>query len=235
VLKHAALSASALEAWDQTFLSGLPASGAELLAQARESQVAAGDIIYRVADIGTSGGALTVVVEGLLRVYTGSVQGREMTIRYLSSGDLVGLPTVVAPEVIQEELHLAVQALTDTHILQLSTEHFRNALARDPSMYPIVCKELVRALAGTYELLAENVFSPVRQRVARHLLDLSVREGRHFVVHASQQTVADAIGSVREVVSRVIIQMRDEGLIDRIGDGYVILDLAGLHRSSHAP
>jgi biotin operon repressor len=49
-------------------------------------------------------------------------------------------------------------------------------------------------------------------------------------VHASQQNVADAIGSVREVVSRAMLQLRDEGLIARIDDGYEILDAAALHR-----
>jgi CRP-like cAMP-binding protein len=205
-----------------------------MLEQARESQVAAGEIVHRVVDIKSTGGVLIMVVDGLLRVYTGSAQGRELTVRYVASGDFVGLPTVLAPEVVQRRMHLAVQALTDTHILQLSTERFRNLLARDPSLYPIVCKELVAALVDTYEMLAQDVFAPVRQRVARHLLDLSVRDGDRFVVHASQQTIADSIGSVREVVSRVIIQLRDEHLIDRIGDGYAIIDPAGLHRNAQA-
>jgi CRP/FNR family transcriptional regulator, cyclic AMP receptor protein len=232
VITEPALSESARKAWETTFLSSIPAADAALLENAREGQVAAGEIIHRVVNIRSGGGVLIVVVDGLLRVFSGSAQGRELTVRYVCSGDVVGLPTVLAPEVMQERMHLAVQALTDTHILRLSTERFRTLLARDPSLYPIVCKELVRALVDTYEMLAEDVFAPVRQRVARHLLDLSVREGDRFVVHASQQTIADAIGSVREVVSRVVIQMRDQRLIDRIGDGYAIVDPAGLHRSA---
>jgi CRP-like cAMP-binding protein len=61
------------------------------------------------------------------------------------------------------------------------------------------------------------------------MLDLSDKEGNLLVVHASQQDIADAIGSVREVVSRAIISLRDEGIIRRSDGVYVICDPTRLH------
>jgi CRP-like cAMP-binding protein len=72
------------------------------------------------------------------------------------------------------------------------------------------------------------VFQPVRARVARHMLDLSHVDAGQTVVNASQQTIADAIGSVREVVSRVIVQLRDHGIIHRADGHYVICDMRRL-------
>jgi len=43
-----------------------------------------------------------------------------------------------------------------------------------------------------------------------------------LVVSASHRDIADAIGSVREVVSRAILWLRDEGLIRRSGRVYVL-------------
>ena len=74
----------------------------------------------------------------------------------------------------------------------------------------------------------------VRQRVARHLLDLAVREDGVLVVRATQQDLADAIGSVREVVSRAVMGFREQGLLARSSEGLVVLDPAGLHRESLA-
>jgi CRP/FNR family transcriptional regulator, cyclic AMP receptor protein len=74
----------------------------------------------------------------------------------------------------------------------------------------------------------------VRQRVARHLLDLAAREepGRSLVVSATQQGIAQAVGSVREVVARVLRELKAEQLIDSSRTGIHILDPAGLHEAA---
>jgi CRP-like cAMP-binding protein len=70
----------------------------------------------------------------------------------------------------------------------------------------------------------------MRQRVARHLLDLAVRESEGLVVYASHQNIADAIGSVREVVSRVLRELRADGLVDRAGERIILRRPTELHR-----
>ena len=51
-----------------------------------------------------------------------------------------------------------------------------------------------------------SAFATVRQRVARHLLDLAsaTQLGSRLKVTISQQELADSVGSVREVVVRVL-------------------------------
>ena len=70
-------------------------------------------------------------------------------------------------------------------------------------------------------------FATVRQRVARHLLDLASDEqrgGTRLIARVSQQAMADAIGSVREVVVRAIGELRKEGLVATGSGGIEILD-----------
>jgi CRP/FNR family transcriptional regulator len=43
-------------------------------------------------------------------------------------------------------------------------------------------------------------------------------------VRASQQELADAVGSVREVVTRTLHGLREEGLIETARDEIVLLD-----------
>ena len=71
---------------------------------------------------------------------------------------------------------------------------------------------------------------PVRARVAGHLLDLAERRGHELVVDASAQRLAAAVGSVREVVSRVLREMEACGLLRRSGGEVVLVDTAALHR-----
>jgi CRP/FNR family cyclic AMP-dependent transcriptional regulator len=78
-----------------------------------------------------------------------------------------------------------------------------------------------------------HAFANVRQRIARHLLDLASDQQRPglLVAPISQQELADAVGTVREVVVRVLRELRGVGVVQTGRDGIVILDperLAGI-------
>jgi CRP/FNR family transcriptional regulator len=94
-----------------------------------------------------------------------------------------------------------------------------------------MAQEVTRRLYETLEALAGNAFGSLRQRLARHLLDLAAarQQGRGLLVKATQQELADAVGSVRPVVARIIRDLRAEGLITTSSDGIIILKPAELH------
>jgi CRP-like cAMP-binding protein len=161
-----------------------------------------------------------------------SAVGRQATIRYAVAGDVIGLPLLLAPSIIGSGSALAVQALTESTLLKLSPQRFRQIVSADARcMWPLF-SVLACSMMHGYHLLSHNVFQPVRARVARHMLDLSDKHGNLLVVHASQQDIADAIGSVREVVSRAIISLRDDGIIRRNDGIYVICDPTRLHEAA---
>lgn len=227
------LTSEALDAWRQTvFGASAPKQVEALLANAYEIDLAPGDQVYR-ADREPHR-VFGLVVHGLLRVYTKSSHGRQATVRYLSTGQFYGLVSIVAPGLVAQRGEIAVEALSKGRALLLSSADFMAAVDRDARLAHLVYRELVGCLLDAYEMLATNVFLPVRRRVSRHLLEMAVGVDRRLVVHVSQQNVADAIGSVREVVSRAMLQLRDEGLIARIDDGYEVLDAAALHRVATA-
>jgi CRP/FNR family transcriptional regulator len=89
---------------------------------------------------------------------------------------------------------------------------------------------VTQRLYDTLEALAGNTFGTVRQRVARHLLDLAAAgdRTRALVAPVTQQELADAVGSVRAVVARSLGELRDAGLVGSSSDGIVILDPGGL-------
>lgn len=224
------LSSEAIEAWRLCSLKrALGPHADDLLVNASEVLVAPGEVYYHV----TNGNlpTLCVVVSGLTRVYTTSSQGRQMTIRYAGPGSAIGLPVLLMPSDMPA-YSLGVQALTTCKLLSLSPQRFR-ALATSESLnlWPL-CTELARLLVDDCRLLSRNLFQPVRARVARHLLDLSYKANDSLVVSATQQDVADAIGSVRAVVSRVIVELKKDGLIRREQNLYVIADPARLYALS---
>jgi CRP-like cAMP-binding protein len=224
----AGCSPAALEAWAASFLGTvIPSVGGPLLEDAHEQHVAADETLRG------DGSLLAVIASGLLRLYAASPSGRQVTIHYLSAGDVLGVPSAMSPAPVAA-LGLHLRALMPTHLVHFAPERFRALVALDPQVGVAVCEKIVEDLLVGQRLLVENVFLPVRQRVARHLLDLAVREDGVLIVHATQQDLADAIGSVREVVSRAVMSFRERGLLRRAPRGLVVCDPAGLHRESIA-
>ena len=223
------LSPGAVGAWRSSELAiRLAGDPDDMLEDAFELRVPAAQLFHRVD--GPPAFPLGVVVSGMARVYAISSEGRQATIRYIAAADVFGLPFVVAPELFGEEPPVwGVRALTDCHIVQLSPARFRAVVARDAANIWPLCTEMMRTMMVTHDMLTKDVFQPVRARVARHLLDLAERDAGQLVVAASQQDIADAIGSVREVVSRAVLWLRDEGFIRRSGRVYVLENPAGLH------
>ncbi len=212
-----ALDELARDGLEDGFLFALPRGAADrLLAEAIRINLPAGALIYRDEE----SPRLIVVVTGLLRVFLTSPDGRQVTVRYARSGDVAGLALVIggpAP--------MSIQAMTSSLIVALRVDTLRAQLASDPGVARACAEELTRQLYRLLDDISEQAFRPVRQRLVHQLLLLASRgPGRHLVVRASQQELADAIGSVREVVTRSLHELHEEGLVLVTRDGIRLLD-----------
>ena len=120
-----------------------------------------------------------------------------------------------------------IQALVDTELLVLRADRVRTMSDRERAMADALMAELSDRVYQFVVELPGASFATVRQRVARHLLDLASDEqrgGTRLVAPVSQQAMADAIGSVREVVVRALGELRKEGLVATGSGGIEILD-----------
>ena len=163
-----------------------------------------------------------LVVRGVLRVYMHASSGRQVTVRYARSGALLGIPALVGgpPPVF-------AQALMPTAAFLFDVDHVRRIARDDPALAWAFAAEAVHRLYDVLEELAGNTFASVRQRVARHLLDLAAPHASGdtpLTAPVSQQDLANGVGSVREVVARVLAELKADQLI-RTGPGRIdILD-----------
>lgn len=224
---HSNISPAARAAWqDCSLRKALVANADELLTDAREEMLDVGDIVYDANRADAS--FFILIVEGLVRVYCVSSQGRQVTTRYGTPGQVIGLPFVLAPHLKPDWADLGIQAASPSRVLHLSSRTFQRVAEADVRNMWRLFGELADSLVMVDRSLTRNIFQPIRARVARHMLDLSEKRGSDVVVTASQQDIADAVGSVREVISRIIVQFRDQSLIQRVGNAYVLLDCAHL-------
>jgi len=159
-----------------------------------------------------------------------SAEGRQVTVRYARPGDVLGIAVLVAGPA-----DVGVQAVRASALFRISARTLTAAAHRDPRVAWALAEELNRRLYGTLEQIAVNAFGSVRQRVAVHLLDLaSSQQGARdcLVARVTQQELADAVGSVREVVARVLRDFRQAGVVTTAADAVVIVDAARLYAES---
>ena len=212
------------EAVARSFLGTLPnATRRRLVEGAIRLDVPAGATFYRDEDVPRFG----VVVAGLVRIFLTSPEGRQLTVRYARSGEVLGAPTAIGGPV-----GVSAQALTDTSLLMLNVDAVRTVGRTDATVGWAMAVEVTRRLNEVLEGLAGNVFGSVRQRVARQLLDLAAdrQRGASLVAPVSQQELADAVGTAREVVARTLHDLRAAGLVRTSRPGLVLLDPDGLER-----
>ena len=207
----------------QSFLGRLPREVLDpLLRNGDRVDHPPGSTIYREGDPPRT----MVVVRGLLRVYMRSPEGRQVTVRYARPADVLGVAVLVGGPA-----DVGVQTLDDVSLFRLDARELRAAAKRDARVSWALAEELNRRLYESLQQTAVNAFGSVRQRVATHLLDLASTQQRprgRLVAKVKQQELADAVGTSREVVARVLRELRLEGFVATGPDSIHVLDPTGL-------
>lgn len=203
-------------------LACLPAEALiPLLEDAVLLEVPAGAVVQRQG----SGPAPTLLVSGLIRLFHTAFDGRQVTVRYARAGELVEIRTIY----LGRSDWLGQQALTACRLLRFSPRRLLEAAERDARVANILARELSRRLIDALEQLTNNTFASMRQRLVQQLLDLAAGPARRteppLIAHVTQQDLADAVGSVREVVVRVLRGLRADGLVRTGRDEIELLDV----------
>ena len=181
-------------------------------------------LIYRAGDEERSG----LIVSGMLRQYLANVHGREVTLRYAGPGIFAGA-VIVATGPTQSW----AQAIMDSSVLMLNVPKVRAIALEHASVAWAIAQEIACTHREILRSMADTAFGSVRQRVARHLLDLVIAESTaaaireplpRLMARVSQRELADAVGSVREVVARTLRELHSDGLIDSHRGRIAILD-----------
>jgi CRP/FNR family transcriptional regulator, cyclic AMP receptor protein len=165
---------------------------------------------------------LELVLAGLIRVQVSAADGRMMTVRYCRCGALLGVATLYA----EVSRPFGIQALSDSQLLSFRPAVVRGWADRDPRVARALLTETSERVMSFVAEFSGHAFANVRQRIARHLLDLASDQRRsdELLAPISQQELAEGVGTAREVVVRVLRELREEGAVETGRGGIVIRD-----------
>lgn len=195
----------------ETLFPGIAQSQADFIekfyASCRYVELPAGSSI---CDEGQQCSQLTLLLEGVGRVYKLSPGGREVTLYRIHSGEAC----VLTASCIMNQGSFPAMAVSETPIrgLAVSPDRVRNWICQEAQWQRFIFGLLSSRLASIISVVEEVAFKRIDVRLAEQFaLSLARGETSLQVTHAE---LAADVGSSREVVSRILKDFTLRGLIE---------------------
>ncbi len=200
-----------------------PALVERLDAELRIVEVPSGTVLF---DEHAPCGGFPFVISGALRVVKASASGRELPLyRVLPGESCIITSSCLLGHAAYNARGVAV---APTRLAVMSPPLFEALLACAP-FRAFVFQLFAERMAELMQLVEEVAFRKLDQRLAGQLL------GKGRVVRATHRELAEDLGSVREIVSRLLKGFAEQGLVRLGREEIEILDAAGLRVVANGP
>lgn len=190
-----------------------------------------GELIFSEGDKATG---FFVNLSGQIKVYKLSADGREQILHIIcpkesfAEAALFGGSTYPA----------FAESLTQTQVLYFPKDRFLGLIRDNPQLSLNMIGGLSLWLRRFVDLVEELSLKDVSARVAKYLLDVSIRSGRKgeegivFELEVSKIQLASRLGTISETLSRVFRKLRDQEIIRVEGKKIIVLNKEGLEEIS---
>jgi len=188
-----------------------------------KKQINKGEIIVSEGD---EGEGFFVIIEGRVKVFKVSTEGKEQILHIFGSGQPFG----EVPVFTGQRFPANAQAIDKTRVLFFPRTSIVNLISANPSlalnMLAVMSKKL-RQFAVQIENLS---LKEMPSRLASYLISLAGEQNKEEVVtlQISKGQLASILGTIPETLSRVFAKLSGQNLINVDGKKITLLDRRGL-------
>jgi CRP/FNR family cyclic AMP-dependent transcriptional regulator len=196
--------------FDERYLNSLAATGTVRAYPKNTLLIQEGDLTDQ----------LYVVLAGRLKVFLSDSDGKEVIIDTLRQHDCFGEMALEG-----EPRSASVMTLEPCKLAVIERDQFKNFLSKNPDAAYALIVTVIRRARNLTRAIGSLALLDVYGRVARLLLDNASEENGKLVVgeRMTQQDISKRISSSREMVSRILADLREGGYIGIEEDRIVIL------------
>ena len=178
----------------------------------------------RLFDAGQACPGFPVLLEGSVRVGLASPDGRQLELYRVEPGEIC---VVSATCLFAGRTSLAVgEARSETLLRLIGPADFEQLCEQDPVVRRYVMGLLAERMAELFAFVEAVAFQRLDQRLATLLL------ARGPVLAQTHQQLADELGTVREIVTRLLRRFERDGLLRLGRERIELLDPEGLRSVS---
>ncbi|MCA1765333.1 MAG: Crp/Fnr family transcriptional regulator [Desulfobulbaceae bacterium] len=154
---------------------------------------------------------------GVVEIYKSDQNGKKLTLWHIETGHAFCLANMFAGRSFAN-----AKAATDCLAFCITRDRLEGVLAADPDLAKQFIQCISSKLAAYSMLLEDFTFKKVEERLVKLLVKSSSppagRDGI-FICNLSRNELAGLLGTCREVVSRTLKKLKEEGLISFTGQG----------------
>ena len=163
------------------------------------------------------------LITGHVRVLRTSRDGRLQVLGRFGPG----APLNIIPLLISAGVNQAsIETLTPVSLLVLDANAFNRLITMYPDFSVMLLHNFAERMARMTDLAADLSFHSVRTRLARFLMELAVQP--YTAGGWTQDEIAAHIGTIRDIVGRLLREFEAKGLIKRDRQEITLLDRVGL-------
>jgi CRP/FNR family cyclic AMP-dependent transcriptional regulator len=169
---------------------------------------------------GDAGGSLYIVLNGKLRVFASSAEGRDVVLSEHGPGEYLGELSLDG-----SKRSASVKTIEASTCCVVQAAQLPEFLAEHPEFALHLTQKLTRMVRRLTEQVKSLALQDVYGRMVRLLTELSDQLGAERVVREklTQQDIADRVGSSREMVNRVMKDLTTGGYVTLRDGRHVIL------------
>jgi CRP/FNR family transcriptional regulator len=173
---------------------------------------------------------LHIIALGKVRIFKTSMSGREQVLAVNVPGESIA----EIPVFDGGPYPASAVAIEDVEIAFISRRDFNAYCLEHPEVALKVLSVVGARLRRLVGIIEELSFTTIRQRLISALLKLAQSEGKktergiEFQLPATHQELANQLGTVRELISRNLMRLQAEGLLDVDAREIVVKDMKGL-------
>jgi CRP/FNR family cyclic AMP-dependent transcriptional regulator len=154
--------------------------------------------------------SLFLIEEGRTKVFSNDDEGKQTIFAFLGKGDYCGELSLLDAE----PRSASVVALEKTRTLQLSYPQFDAFLKTHPEVSYSIFRALTASIRRIDETICNLTSLDVYGRITHLLHKEAIEEnGKLITQRLTQQDIAEMVGSSREMVSRILTELRKGGYI----------------------
>ncbi|KAF0202844.1 MAG: CRP/FNR family transcriptional regulator anaerobic regulatory [Gallionellaceae bacterium] len=194
---------------------------ASLLNQAHNMQLPAGTIVF---DENQPCQGFPLIVSGCIRVIKTAANGRELQLYRVASGESCILTSSCL--LGHTPYHARGIVETDADMVILPASAFRALLEAYPPFRDYIFGLFSERLTDLMQLVTAVAFQKLDQRLATLLI------AKPNPIHITHQALADELGSVREIVSRLLKNFAEQGWVKLGREQIEVIDSEALRNFS---
>lgn len=173
--------------------------------------------------------SIGIILEGSIEVQKNYPSGKVVTINRMQKGNIFGEAIIFST---RKTYPSTIASSTDSKVLYINQDDIIKLCSSNKTFLHNFMKVLSNRILNLSNILRTLSYQTIRQKLASFLLDEYKKQKSLVIkVSSSRQEMADQFGTTRPSLSRELINMKEDELIDYDKKTITILDIDALEET----